>query len=303
MIRISTHPASNKLYEHLEALFQNGEAYTSPHQHLSFVCGANSQVQDSLRTRFLAYLSTSTDHSILPILAEHAIDEFLSSDVGGHSKPDLAEFENLIGECVDSILIFPESPGSFAELGFFGALEKVRSKTLIVNLREHQGNSFINLGLIPIFNSNSSYNPMLIIEGGTDAGFENVVTRLQFKKSIRKYRNRFLYESFDKLSNKNQLIALYELIRVFTYITEQNLFESVKLVFKKYDVTKVKRLLAILVAMNFVTRNGNGDYFISKEAPALLEYDDSSFDKAKMSAVNFYQTNDPSTWTIVESMP
>jgi hypothetical protein len=302
MIRISTHPASEKLYALLEALFQSGEAYMSPHQHLSFVCGAKTGEQESLRTKFLTYLNTSKDHSILPILAEHAIDEFLSSDIGGHSKPDLAEFENLIGECVDSILIFPESPGSFAELGFFGAMEKVRSKTLIVNLHEHQGNSFINLGLIPIFNSNSSYNPMLIIEGGTDAGFENVVTRLQFKKSIRKYRNRFLFESFDKLSNKNQLIALYELIRVFSYITEQNLFESIKYVFKKYDVTKVKRLLAILVAMNYVTRNENGDYFISKEAPALLEYDDSSFDKAKMSAVSFYQTNDPSAWRIVEGI-
>ena len=303
MIKISTHPAGEKVYEVLKELFNNGAVYLSPHQHLSFVCGKKSGESGSLRTNFIDFLNANPNlHSILPIVAEQAIDEFLSSDETHQAKPDLGEFEHLIGDCVDSILIFPESPGSFAELGFFAGLEKIRNKTLVVNQNVFQRNSFINLGIIPLYNTNSTYNPMLVIGGNTDLDFGNIIERLQLKKGARIYRKRFSFETFDKLSNKNQLIVLHELIRAFGFITEQNLFDGIHIIFKKYDLTKIKRLLAILVAMKFVSRNDNGDYLISKGAPPLLEYDDDSFDKAQVSTLNFYQTNDPEALMIIEKI-
>lgn len=302
MIRISAHPGGEKLYSDLEKLFISGKSFISPHQHFCFICGAGHGTQGSIREEFLIFISKNPDkHSILPIIAEEAIDEFLNGD-GSHSKPDLGEFENLIGECVDSVLIFPESAGSLAELGFFAAKDNIRNIALVVNQNKHQGNSFITLGLIPLFNAHSAYNPMLILEDNHDQGFQIVIDRLQLKGSKRKYRTRFPYESFETLSNKNQMIALHELIRVFGYITEQNLFESIHKIFKKYDLIKVKRLLAILYAMKYVSRTNDGDYWISKEAPSLLEYDDASFDNAQVSALNFYQTNDPEVWKVIENI-
>ena len=128
MITISSHPASKSIYESLESLFYSGSIFLSKHQHFSFVCG-KADDENSKRALFLKYLKeNSHTHQILPILAEKAVEEFLAHDVPTH--PDLGKFEELIAACVDSVLIFPESPGSFAELGYFAATKNIKDKEI-----------------------------------------------------------------------------------------------------------------------------------------------------------------------------
>jgi hypothetical protein len=289
----SGNPAAGKLLQALEGLFENGQAFLLPHQHLTFVCGARPTTEStSLRTDFLSYLSSELGpKSILPILAEKAIDEFLDS--GTETAVELGKFENLIAGCVDSILIFPESPGSFAELGFFAANPQVYKKTLIATKEEYQGNSFINLGLMPIFNQYSIYKPMLVLGANLNDSFNIITERLQLIKSNTKYKKRFPTDSFKTLEVKHQLIALYELIRVLGYVTEHNLFSIIQSVFKSYELEIVHRLLAILMAMNFVNRNEHGDYLSSSNAPSLLEYANDLFDKAKLQAITYYKKHEP----------
>lgn len=293
MVINNGNPAAEKLLHALEGLFEQGQAFLLPHQHLTFVCGARpTKDGESLRSQFLDHLKTATDtKSILPILAEKAIDEFLSGE--NETAVELGKFENLIAACVDSILIFPESPGSFSELGFFAANGSVYRKTLIATLEAFQGNSFINLGLMPIFNQHSIYKPMLVVGTNRRDGFNAIIERLQLRKANAKYKKRFPTESFKQLDPKHQLIALYELIRVLGYITEQNLFAIIHAVFKSYDVEIVQRLLTILMAMNFVTRNDHGDYLIGRGAPSLLEYKADHFDKARSQVLLYYSRHDP----------
>ena len=286
MITISSHPASKIIYDSLEALFYSRELFLSQHQHFSFICGAASD-EPSHRSSFLSYLKqTQADHQILPILAEEAIEEFLSDQ--NPSNPDLGRFEKLIAECVDSVLIFPESAGSYAELGFFAASEKIKNKTLVAN--KNQTNSFINLGLIPLYNRGlSPYIPMLVIGDNQQQSNKDIVGRLQITKKARKYRTRLSFDEFIGLPEKHKMILIHELIRVLGYVTERNLFDCIHKVFKKYDVDNVKRLLAILIAMNYLRRNENGDYLIAKDAPALLEYEKDLFEKTKTEIYRFYQ--------------
>lgn len=294
MIRISDSQAAKSLLESLHGLFYQGQAFLLPHQHLTFVCGArpNSEGEAlSLRSQFLDYLKENDQRNlILPILAEQAIDEFLDSGVD--AAVDLGKFENLIANCVDSILIFPESPGSYAELGFFAANAEVLKKTLIANRDSFQGNSFINLGLMPFFNRDSIYKPMIILGGDLPPGFAQIIERLQLKTANAKYRKRFPVDVFKLLISKHQLIALYELIRAFGFITEENLFSVINLVFKSYDLEVVHRLLAILVAMNYICRDGHGDYLIRNGAPSLLEYSEDAFEKARGQVRLFYKKHD-----------
>lgn len=294
MIKISENEAAKRLLSSLDCLFHNGQAFLLPHQHLTFVCGARTKEGGvSLRTQFLEYLSANNpENSVLPILAEQAIDEFLGAGVD--TAIELGTFENLIADCVDSILIFPESPGSFAELGFFAANPDVLKKTLIANKDSFQGNSFINLGLIPLFNRDSVYKPMIIIGENIEAGFAQVIERLRLKDVAAKYKKRFPNSEFKTQSHKHQIIALYELIRVFGYITEENLFSIIHIVFKSYDLEVVHRLLAILVAINYIHRNEHGDYLIKIEAPGLLQYSDDLFEKAKTQVTLFYRKHDSS---------
>lgn len=296
----SGNPTAEKLLHALEGLFEKGQASLLPHQHLTFVCGARPLGDSvSLRTEFLEFLnSKGSSLSVLPILAEKAIDEFLNNE--NDTAVELGKFENLIAGCVDSILIFPESPGSFAELGFFAANSEVFKKTLIATRDIFQGNSFINLGLMPIFNQYSIYKPMLVLGTNLQDGFNTIVERLQLKKSHARYKKRFPEENFKQLNCKHQLIALYELIRVLGIVTEQSLFQIIHAVFKSYDLETVQRLLAILMAMNFVSRNQHGDYIISKGAPCLLEYANDQFEKAKSSALMYYTKHEPELLVTLE---
>lgn len=293
MTKISGNQAAQNLISSLESLFNKGQASFSPHQHLTFVCGKRPSTDPadlSLRTQFLSYLEGREGNTILPILAEKAIDEFL--DAGVDAALELGSFENLIAACVDSILLFPESEGSFAELGFFAANPEVIKKTLIANRDEYQGNSFINLGLMPIYNRESKYKPMLIIGDDLKKAFDQIVERLELNSVSSKYRKRFPQEQFKQLSPKNQLIAVYELIRALRFVTEENLFAVIGLIFKSYDLETVHRLLALLVAMSYVDRNQHGDYIVKHEAPALLSYNDDLFDKARAQVSLYYRKHD-----------
>lgn len=297
MIKISNDQATEKLLASLKGLFSQGQAFLLAHQHLSFVCGAREDPSKDvpLRKLFLDYLECHDGgNTIRPILAEQTIEEFLGAK--RDAALELGKFEKLIADCVDSIVIFPESPGSFAELGFFAATPEVLKKSLIANHEENQGNSFINLGLMPFYNRDSVYKPMIIIGANQDFGFAQIKDRLLLNNSGAKYRKRFPIDDFKTLNSKHKLIVLHELIRAFGYIREEHLFQVLPLLFKSYDLSDVHRLLAILVAMRYVSRNEYGDYVIKNDAPGLLEYSHDLFDKARAQVMLFYRKHDPDAY-------
>lgn len=112
---------------------------------MSFVCGASGPLaydgQPSLRAAFLEFLKNNSSIAIQPIVAEIALEEIAKEP--DEPNENLSDFERLIAKSVDSVLIFPESPGSFAELGLFSAVDELAIKTLVASRNEHQGSSFI----------------------------------------------------------------------------------------------------------------------------------------------------------------
>ena len=306
MIMLGDHPGASRLLSTVESLFKREGAFFSLHQHLSFVCGAQGEKFENgtltLRSQFLQYLNDSRGkHHILPILAEAAIDELLRASRG--EILDLAVFESIIAEIVDSVVLFPESPGSFAELGFFAAHDAIARKTLVVAQQQHQGQSFINLGPIPIFNKHSIYGPIPIILGKeTPHDFKHVVDRLEFQTSKQKYRDRYEHGEFKNHTKKVQLTILYELIRVFSFVTEKNLLLVLTKVFGKYEIEIVRRLLAILVSMQFVSRTEFGDYLTKKDSPSLMEFKGSKFEETKAQILLFYENHDREAFAAVEAL-
>ena len=68
--------------------------------------------------------------------SEVFLAEAAATDVLEYHRPrflNLAEFERALANIADCILIFPESPGSLSELGYFAAFDELRQKCLIVN--------------------------------------------------------------------------------------------------------------------------------------------------------------------------
>ena len=110
-----------------------------------FLCGADIKQKDKIRFKIAEEIKngwrSSRYYDI--IYPEDIFDELLYSS----KKRDLLSLEALLADSVDAIVLIPESPGSFAELGAFANDEKLRKKLICIVDKKYQKNkSFINQG-------------------------------------------------------------------------------------------------------------------------------------------------------------
>lgn len=123
-----------------------------------FLCGADKNLKSTLRHKIATAFSENFwrswfYHLVYP---EDIFDELLYSPTN-----DLLTLENLLADSVDVIIIIPESPGSFAELGAFANNEKLRSKIVCVIDEKYKKNrSFITQGPVKLV---KNANPQSIV--------------------------------------------------------------------------------------------------------------------------------------------
>ncbi len=149
------------------AFFARGDLYFSRDSHLCFVCGAadpKPREQPKLRRQLLD-LARDNEKKLFCVLAENAVIDLLRQVDERHKNNDLGVIENIIASAVCSLLLFRESPGSFAELGLFSANEAICKKMLTAVLAEYQGDSFITLGPIKAVGLKSYFFPANCFEG------------------------------------------------------------------------------------------------------------------------------------------
>jgi hypothetical protein len=113
-----------------------------------FLCGADISMKDKLRYKIAnEFKNIWNSYRYEIIYPEDIFDELLYSS----KSKDLLSLENLLADSVDVILIIPESPGSFAELGAFANNEKLRAKIIcIIDKKYRKNKSFINQGPIKL---------------------------------------------------------------------------------------------------------------------------------------------------------
>lgn len=113
-----------------------------------FLCGADITLKDRMRFKVAEALERHYySHWIDIVYPEAIFEELLYSS----KTSDLLSLENLLAESVDVIILIPESPGSFAELGAFANDEKLRSKIICVLDKKYKKHkSFINQGPVKL---------------------------------------------------------------------------------------------------------------------------------------------------------
>src|SRR5579863_4643458 len=115
-------PDEQNLAGYLKPAFNREAFRVDRRRPFIFVCGGNDRNGISaLRQQFLTHLRGPAP-TIFPVLAEKAFPHQLV-------ERNLQEFETFLASTADCILIFVESPGSFAETGLFAALKEIRKKT------------------------------------------------------------------------------------------------------------------------------------------------------------------------------
>jgi hypothetical protein len=126
-----------------------------------FLCGADKSNNTTIRYKIAKILSSriayETYYDI--IYPEDIFEEMLYSS----SSLDLLSLENLLADSVDAIIIIPESPGSFAELGAFSSNEKLKNKLIcVLDIKFQRDKSFINQGPVKLVKGANKDNIVFI---------------------------------------------------------------------------------------------------------------------------------------------
>jgi len=239
------------------------------------------------------------------LLAEDAFADI--SDNTPFCFRNIAEFEHLLSEVVDCIVIFPESPGSFAELGFF-AHSDARLLTLVVNPLHLQGEeSFINAGAIDYINKDSNFRPQVHIQFDRNStpDFSPVVDRLERRL---KKTNRKKIELAPAAEMPSQLVMylLTYLVSTCKVVHVADLkFLFFELLNEGAEVVAFDEIVSFSLAANLVARVGSGGEYLvstSRKNP-FIEVDSGAVSEATLSCIQFYQKHFPDVLNLLRERP
>ena len=106
-----------------------------------FLCGADITNTDTARSKMASIFSNYARYELL--YPEDLFDDLLA----GQGQYSLLDLENILADSVDAIVLFPESPGSFAEIGAFSNNEKLVKKLIVLSNKKYKSDkSFLNYG-------------------------------------------------------------------------------------------------------------------------------------------------------------
>jgi hypothetical protein len=227
-----------------------------------------------MRASFLAWVE-GNEPKIVCVRAENAVTDLLRQVDERRASKDLAVIEETIATTVDSLLIFPESPGSFAELGLFSANEAISQKMLVAVAHKYQGDSFIILGPIKKINARSSFTPLpIVVSDDADGSFNQIRTRLLGEgQKAASYAKRYSHAEWKNYSSREQLAIIDKIIDLVGALTEEDLFDLINKTFGKYEKSDIRLLVALLTTMGRVIRTNMGDLvrIIAKSKTAFID--------------------------------
>lgn len=170
-----------------------------------FLCGADISQKDKIRYQIAKSLS-GWKYLFDIVYPEEIFDELLYS----LKTKDLLSLESLLADSVDAIVLIPESPGSYAELGAFANDEKLRKKIICVIDKKYKKNkSFISQGPLKLVKKENSFGLVFIDPTNIEEDINKLVSSLKKMKKI----------SF-KESNKISLLQLENYLLPSIYLME-----------------------------------------------------------------------------------
>lgn len=294
-----THPTGRELLKRVAQQFSGTGTYFLRDSNIVFVCGGTGD--DSMRSQFCEYARTEIPHLRI-FLAENALRDYIT-----HAEPEflnIGEFEDLIGEVSDCVVLFPESPGSFAELGYFAKNHQLRKKLLVVNDLGLQGqDSFISLGPINLIDNHSLFRPTIQIQYGEEPQFHLVKERITRRISGRQ-RKRFQHSIYADLELREKFFIIFEIINLFQAITFDGVIYAFRSIFKNVNKTQTIHLLSVLVAAQLVKRRGADSefFYIDRNARSFIEFENLDIPAFRLEIVGFYKKNLPEIAEVVKGL-
>lgn len=246
-----TNPKSKGLRERV-GTFVHGGLHRTAATNIIFVCGGDLDIH--LRPRFINYMATEMP-SYRPFRPEAAQADFFEQD---HADTlDLSAFEELVSELSLGIVLFAESPGSYAETGLFSALENARKKTLVVMDANRQGpGSFLSFGPVAVIASKSRLGAALQIDYDNpnfDLIRQRVDSRLPVSTSFRSIGDK----DFSELTAIEILSLIWFYVDLLRACSLEDLVFCFNSAFGGHAGSeRIKQILSVLVGAGVLVREG-----------------------------------------------
>jgi len=255
-----THPSGVLLLGDVRKLLLTKQVFSRPDHRIIFICGGSTNPRSkSIRLKFLNFAERHLQQYRF-LLAENASKDLIESS----SEPqflNLTDFESLIADISDCVIIVPESPGSYTELGCFSMVGEARKKILIITKTEFQNESFINNGPIDLIDRESAFRKTILLPSINDKGFKLVKHRLEAKLTY-KSGKRIDLSSLRTPSLRIILYISYELIRIFRLLTAKDVLMGVASIIPHISKSQCDHVLSILYASQYLKRSTfDRDYF------------------------------------------
>lgn len=237
--------ANKVLRGRMVSLLTNG--YNIIHQsNIVFVCGGNEP--HNMRTKF-----ESAFEALLPeyefFKPEFAMENYFSF---GDTEPfDIADFEAMVADLSIAIVLFPEAPGSFAELGYFsGQAELARKIVLALDLNHQRSGSFISLGPAAKISRASKFGyPIQLDYENPD--FLVVSTRISEHARLSKRKRRFSPKDFSSLSTFELFALIHRIVSLMVIATGEDIESILRSMFSSHiSPSRIKKVISILVGSN-----------------------------------------------------
>jgi hypothetical protein len=265
------HPFANsnskKFRERVTQFVQTGLHRTTA-TNILFICGGSEA--DHLRPRFIEYMEAEL-RDYIPFKPEAAQEDYFANDQGG--ALNLSDFEELISDLSLGVVLFAESPGSFAELGLFSALENVRKKTLVILDANHQGpGSFLAMGPAATIAKNSRLGMSL------QMAFDNpnfgqvrdrVTTQLKIPGSYRSIGSK----DYSKLTALEVFSLVWFYVDFLQAASLEDIVYCMNSAFGAHaSAEQIRQIVSVLVGANFLRRvNPLGLLKVVDGTPKLTE--------------------------------
>lgn len=255
-----------------------------------FVCGGNDA--DDMRSLFKSYARDhAPEYDIFQ--PEFAMENLFSS--GLPDQFDITDFESLVGSLSRAIVIFPEAAGSFAETGYFAAIDGLCEKVILVLDSDRQkDDSFISLGPAKKIGQKSHFYPVIQMSYRSPS-FDVVVERMKRVK-LKKTMKMLTWHKLSDLTDYEWFCLIHEVVRFLTIAT----IEDVKFIFRAISdahlsVSKLHQIASILVGSKHLVEYGEfGHLRVNPAKSVLLEVSSGNVteqNELRLELANLYQDN------------
>ncbi|KAF0222478.1 MAG: hypothetical protein FD176_2657 [Rhodospirillaceae bacterium] len=264
-----------------------------------FVCGGNDATH--MRPRFCEYCAINYP-DIMIFWPEYAMADYFSSP--SIISFDISDFEELVSEVSHSIILFPEAPGSFAETGYFSALNHIALKTILVlDLNRQASDSFISMGPAKKIGSSSQFSGVMQTPYDAPA-FGDIIARLN-RVSMPKNKKILQLDKFSTLKSYDKFCLIYACVKILAAVTLADILFVFRSIFKSHiSEPNIKQLTSILVGAKYLVETGSYGHLrtsdTKKPLAEIREGKKAEEAEIKLMLANAYMDSDPEFLEIIE---